>query len=129
MHSLNSRNVSFILGSAFVLVALLGFIPNPLISPTGLFEVNVHHNIVHLLTGLLILSGPLLMRGREHVMLLVAGALYGLIALAGLIAGPGMLFGMIAINNADNALHIFLAAVLIGAGLATRKRPLLRRLG
>jgi hypothetical protein len=120
MHSISSRTAALVLGGTFVLVALLGFIPNPLVSPEGLFKVNVHHNIVHLLTGLLILGGPLFMRGREHVLLIVAGVLYGLVGILGFITGPGMLLGLVAINEADNYLHLFLAIVLVGAGLATK---------
>lgn len=124
MRSISSRTAALVLGSAFVLVAVLGFVPNPLVSPDGLFHVNVHHNIVHLLTGLLILAGPLFMRGREHVLLIAAGALYGLIGVLGLVTGSAMLFGLIAVNPADNYLHLFLAAVLAGAGLLTRPKTI-----
>lgn len=127
MTSFNSRTVALMFGVTFILVGILGFIPNPLVSPTGIFEVNVHHNIVHLLTGLLILSGPALMKGKEHLMLIVAGVLYGLVALLGFIQGPGLPLGMIAVNDADNFLHVALAAILIGAGLlAPRQIPVNR---
>jgi hypothetical protein len=125
MHSISSRTAALVLGGTFVLVAILGFIPNPLVSETGIFHVNVHHNIVHLLTGLLILAGPLFMRGREHVLLIVAGVVYGLVGILGFVTGSGMLFGLVAVNEADNYLHLFLAIVLVGAGVLTRARGII----
>ena len=48
---LSSKNITIVFGSTFILVGLLGFIPNPLVSANGIFEVNAMHNLVHLLTG------------------------------------------------------------------------------
>jgi hypothetical protein len=124
MHDLSSRTAAFILGGTFILVSILGFVPNPLVSPDGLFVVNAHHNMVHLLTGLLILSGPLFLKGREHIMLIAAGVLYGIVGIMGFVTGTNMLLGMVAINMADNYLHVLLAVVLIAAGLMTRQRPM-----
>ena len=125
MHSISSRTAALVLGGTFILVAILGFIPNPLVSPNGLFRVNVHHNLVHLLTGLLILAGPLFMSGREHVLLILAGVLYGMVGILGFVTGSGMLLGLIAVNEADNYLHLFLAIVLVGAGLLTKTRGII----
>lgn len=122
MHFISSRTAALVWGATFVLVGILGFIPNPLVSPDGLFRVNVHHNLVHLLTGLLILAGPLFMKGREHVLLIAAGVLYGLVGILGFVTGSTMLLGLIAVNEADNYLHLFLAAVLMGAGVLTRPK-------
>ena len=48
---LNSKNITIVFGSAFILVGLLGFTPNPLVSANGIFEVNAMHNLVHLLSS------------------------------------------------------------------------------
>lgn len=115
----SSRNLALIFGSVFVFVGLLGFVPNPLASPTGLFMVNAAHNAVHILTGLFILSGPLLFKGKENAILIAAGIAYGLVAVLGLLGiGDGhMLLGFIMINAADNVLHVFLSAALLAAGI------------
>jgi len=126
MAYLNTRNLSFIFGAVFMLVAAVGYVPNPLISHDGFFAVNHEHNIVHALTGLFLLIGPLAMTGKEHLVLIIAGLIYGLVGVAGFIMGPGMLFGIIMINAADNVLHIGLATVLVLSGImAPRRMPLI----
>ncbi len=47
-----------ILGVIFVAVGLLGFVPNPIVSDVGYFQVNAAHNFVHLITGALLLLSP-----------------------------------------------------------------------
>ena len=37
--SLSAKTAAIVLGAVFILVGILGFIPNPLVSPTGLFAV------------------------------------------------------------------------------------------
>jgi uncharacterized membrane protein YbaN (DUF454 family) len=48
---LNAKTAAVVLGIVFLAVGILGFFPNPLVSPTGLFVVNTTHNIVHLGRG------------------------------------------------------------------------------
>ena len=55
----NADSLAKILGAIFIIVGILGFIPNPLVSYRGLFEVNTFHNIVHIVTGGILLSFPL----------------------------------------------------------------------
>jgi hypothetical protein len=119
---LSGYNLALLFGFIFIFVGILGFIPNPLVSPTGLFMVNVPHNFVHILTGLLILSGPFLFKGREATLLIIAGLAYGLVAVLGLIMGEGMLLGFIMINRVDNFLHVALSAALLIAGFMSRNQ-------
>ena len=55
---ITSKNISIAFGVTFVLAGLLGFIPNPLVAPDGIFAVNTMHNLVHLLTGAAFLTTP-----------------------------------------------------------------------
>lgn len=110
----DSRTACIVLGVVFVLVGLLGFIPNPLVSEDGLFAVNPAHNIVHLASGLALLLGAFAL-DQSQMALKVVGIVYGLIAILGLFSGD-MLLGIIHINGADRGLHILLAIVLISAG-------------
>ena len=82
------------------------------------FEVNGWHNVVHLLSGLLLLAAS---RRRDHAktVALAFGLVYGAVAVIGLIDGNDVL-GLIPVNGADNVLHIALSALGVLAGLISR---------
>jgi hypothetical protein len=80
-----------------------------------LFAVNTAHNLVHIVSGLVLLAGAYTTLGSA-LGLKIIGVIYGLVAVLGLIAGPGMLLGLIHINAADNWLHVLLAIVILAAG-------------
>lgn len=109
----DTRTACIVLGVVFIVVGLLGFIPNPLVSADGLFAVNGAHNLVHLISGLALLIGALALQ-QARTTLWVVGIVYGLVALLGLFSGD-MLLGFIHINTADRLLHIALTIVLLGA--------------
>lgn len=113
---LNSRNIALALGITFIAVAALGFVPNPLVSPHGLFAVNLAHNLVHLVTGLGFIAGALIFTGREDRVIKVIGALYALVAILGFFTSGDMLLGVIHINRADRWLHLGLAIAILTAG-------------
>jgi hypothetical protein len=83
------------------------------------FEVNGFHNIVHILSGLLLLAAAG-KRASAKIVALVFGLTYGLVALIGLVDGETV-FGLIPVNPADNVLHIALSAVGILAAIASDK--------
>jgi hypothetical protein len=116
---LNTKTAALVLGIIFIVVGLLGFVPNPLVSPTGIFAVNTAHNLVHLLSGIVILAGAYSAFGARNT-LLVFGAVYALVAILGFIPGAvtagNMLLGFIHVNDADKWLHVLLAIVLLAAG-------------
>ena len=84
------------------------------------FEVNGWHNVVHLLSGLVLLS---VFRNRKaaKTVALAFGLVYAIVAIIGLIDGNDVL-GIIPVNPADNILHIALAALGIIAGLISRPK-------
>jgi hypothetical protein len=82
------------------------------------FEVNGWHNIVHILSGLLLLAA-FRRRGPAKTVALAFGVVYGLVAIIGLIDGNDVL-GIIPVNPADNILHIALSALGILTGLMSR---------
>jgi hypothetical protein len=112
---MNTRTAGMILGIVFIVVGILGFIPNPLVSPTGLFVVNTLHNIVHLASGAVILAG--VYSFGAGLGLKIIGVVYAIVAILGLVMGGDMLFG-IAMNMADHWLHVVLAVVILLAGFA-----------
>jgi hypothetical protein len=121
---LTSKNICIAFGSVFVLVGFLGFIPNPIVSAEGLFETNVMHKLVHVLTGSAFLFGGLAMEGREGFALNVITAAYFGVALLGFMTNGNMLLGLVHINEADRWLHLGLAiAMLVGAVASSKQRP------
>jgi Domain of unknown function (DUF4383) len=82
------------------------------------FEVNGWHNVVHLLSGLVLLAAFARRRPAKTVALLF-GVVYGIVAIIGLIDGNDVL-GLIPINAADSVLHLALAALGIVAGAISR---------
>src|SRR3954452_10860573 len=113
-------------GLSLLLAGILGFISDATFD-TGAnlqgdgflgFEVNAWHNIVHILSGLLLLSA-FRRRGPAKTVALAFGLVYGLVAIIGLIDGNDVL-GIIPVNPADNVLHIALSALGILTGLMSR---------
>lgn len=104
-------------GFAFLAVGILGFIPNPIASQDGLFQVNAAHNIVHLLSGLVALAAGYSANEEYAKAYNVGfGAVYGLVTLLGFL-GVGFLVDLLDLNMADNFLHLLFTVVLLGAGL------------
>ena len=116
--------VAFAFGAVFVVVGLLGFTVSGghHVAGTdggrllGLFQVNVLHNVVHLAAGAVLIAaaiaGARAARG--------ANTLFGLVYLAVGIVGLFLLGtsgNIIALNAADNGLHLVLGTVLLAIGL------------
>jgi len=104
----------------FVAVGILGFIPNPLVSPEGIFVVNVPHNFVHLLTGAAFIFGAVRFEGKEALVVTSIGIAYLAVAGLGFITSGNMLLGMVHINEADRWLHLGLAIAILLPGVLLR---------
>ncbi|MGB8397560.1 DUF4383 domain-containing protein [Bradyrhizobium sp.] len=112
---MTAKNGAIILGAIFLLTGVLGFIPNPIVSPTGLFSVNAAHNIVHLASGVFLFAGAYMWLGTwlaASLALKIVGVIYAAVAVIGLVSGPGMLLGLILTNHADHWLHVFLVLLI-----------------
>ena len=81
------------------------------------FEVNGFHDLVHVLSGIVLLAAAS-RRGAAKVVALLFGLTYGAVAIIGLADGDTVL-GLIPVNAADNILHIALAAVGVLAAVAS----------
>ena len=122
---IDAKLLARLLGATFVAVGILGFIPNPLVSPDGIFAVNTMHNMVHIVTGIGFLAGSV--AGKSRVTLLGIGLAYVVVAIVGFITPGDMLLGMIHINEADRWLHAGLAVAILGAGMLSRERAFANR--
>jgi hypothetical protein len=116
-------------GAVFLLVGILGFIPGITTNfgdmnfighdseakLLGIFQVNVVHNIVHLLFGVLGLAAA---RAWEssRLYLLGGGAVYLALWLYGLVIDLGSTANFVSLNTADNWLHLFLGVGMMGLG-------------
>jgi hypothetical protein len=119
---LNAKTAAMLIGVVFLVVGILGFFPNPLISPTGLFAVNTAHNFVHLASGLVLLAGAYTGLGSS-LALKIVGLAYAAVAVLGLVSSGNMLLGVILVNHADHWLHVGLSAVILAAGFLLDDEP------
>ena len=88
------------------------------------FEVNGWHNVIHLLSGVLLLSA-FRRRTAAKTVALAFGVVYGVVTLIGLIDGNDVL-GLIPVNAADNILHLALSLAGILASLVSPRDERLR---
>ena len=128
---MNARTLATVLGVGFLLAGIAGFVPSPPPPDAlpltvehyhglalGLFPVNVLHNAVHLLFGVLgIMAGRGIGMTARGYGRFVAVA-YGLLVVLGLLPATQTTFGLIPIYGNDVWLHaaIALVAAVFGFG-------------
>ena len=111
---MNAKMAAIVIGIVFVVIGLLGFVNNPVL---GIFQVNLAHNLIHLVSGLVLLAGAYSSLGSSMALKII-GVVYALVAILGffLVSSDGLLLGFIAMNEADKWLHVVLAIVILAAG-------------
>ncbi len=116
----NADLLAKIFGVVFIAIGILGFVPNPLVWQTGVFQVNAAHNWVHIISGAIFLIGAY---ANVPVMTIRwMAVLYAILAIIGFVIPQHMLFGVIEMNLADRWLHVVLAAVLLFVGFLAPAR-------
>jgi len=124
-----NRLLATVFGAVYLLVGLLGFTVTSGVAffategglLLGLFEVNVFHNVAHLLIGAALLIAGLSNVSAAKGVNIAIGAAYLLLGVLGLFL-IGSELNILAINAADNVLHFASAAVLLAVGLGADKR-------
>ena len=112
---MTAKNAALLFGVVFLLVGVLGYVPNPIVGPTGIFATNSLHNVIHLISGIALLAGAYTSLGSS-MMLKIVGVVYGLVAVCGFfLVMDGMMMGVM-INEADKWLHVALAGAILAAG-------------
>lgn len=133
------QRYALVVGTAFVLVGILGFIPGITTNfddmtfagkdsgaeLLGLFQVSVLHNIVHLLLGF---AGLAFARSWDgaRTYLIGGGLIYLLLAIYGFITKQGSDANFVPVNVEDDVLHVVLGLAMLGGGLLLgrgRERP------
>lgn len=103
---------SKILGTILIVIGALGFLNDPVI---GLFEVDILHNIVHLMTGILIVAFSNTPT-HSKILLKTFGVIYGVAAILGFIIPGDVFLGIVEINNADDILHVVFSSIFLWIG-------------
>lgn len=107
-----------ILGIVLLIVGLLGFVlSSPLL---GLFGVNLVHNLIHVVSGILgILAGFTMMGKYAKTFNVTFGLVYLLVAIVGF-AGIAFFTDLLVLNLADNLLHLLIAVASLGVGFGAK---------
>jgi hypothetical protein len=121
-----NQAVAAAFGLVYVLVGIIGFfVDHDGFADTegdkilGLFAVNPLHNIAHLAIGLALLLGARTLAGARAVNTTV-GAAYLLLGVVGLFILDSDA-NILALNAADNGLHLGSGALLLAVGLGADK--------
>ena len=119
-----NRLFALVIGIVFLLVGILGLILNPTHGALlGLFDVDVVHNLVHLVVGILGVAAAFTGWSRYYNQGL--GIVYLLVGILGFIPGlnpGGALLGLMHINIEDNFLHLIVGGVAAYLGFFERER-------
>lgn len=123
-----NRLLATVFGAVYLLVGLLGFTVTGGVSffatqgglLLGLFEVNIFHNVAHLLIGAALLIAGLSAIPASKAVNTTIGAAYLLLGIIGLFL-VGTAANILAINVADNYLHFASAIVLLAVGIGADK--------
>lgn len=128
-----AKSIATLIGVAFLLVGIVGFVA----PGVGGFHLSFAHNLIHLVSGALALyfglAGSL---AAARTFDIVFGVVYGLLGVCGFLLGkpgtpdmPGMaaddhlfkvLPGTLELGTSDHLFHIVLGIVFIAAGLMTK---------
>lgn len=115
--------VAKVVGVVFILVGLLGFVNNPIL---GLFGVNLLHNLVHLLSGIVLVAAGFAANGAyARVTNQVFGVVYLLVAILGFLRIETFI-DLLALDAGGvspvwgNILHLLLAVVFLAVGFGVR---------
>ncbi|MGE5545736.1 MAG: DUF4383 domain-containing protein [Solirubrobacterales bacterium] len=129
---MRTRYFALIMGIAFLVIGVLGFVPKLLTPPPGdhelriasgygqlfaLFPVNVLHNAVHLLFGI---WGVVVWRNfaASRVYARSVAVIYAILAVMGLIPTLSTTFGLVPVYGNDIWLHAVIAIVSAYFGFA-----------
>jgi hypothetical protein len=112
-----NRIVAFAIGTVFLIVGILGLILDTTSGSLLGFDVDLVHNLVHLLTGALGLAAAF--TGWPRRFNQIFGIIYLLVGIAGLI--PALYFdqrllGLMHVNAADNVLHLVVGILAAAVG-------------
>jgi hypothetical protein len=122
--------VGGVFGAVYLLVGLLGFTVSGGHAAAGhdggvllgVFGVNVLHNVVHLAIGAALLGAALAGLRTSRAANRTVGAVYLLVGVIGLFSLGASPLNILALNGADNLLHLASGAILLAVGVGADRR-------
>jgi hypothetical protein len=118
-----NQTVGWVFGAVYLVVGLAGFFVTSGVDFAGTegksllgFDVNPLHNVAHLLVGALLLFGASRGTATSRGVNTLVGAVYALLGVVGLFVLSSDV-NILALNRADNVLHVASAVLLLGVGL------------
>jgi hypothetical protein len=132
------KTMALIFGIVFLAIGAAGFVPGLVHQPMtphaelkmgadtagnllGLFPVNMLHNIVHILFGVIGLAASRSVGGARGYFKFIFVA-YALLAILGLIPAAQTLFGLVPLHGNDVWLHLVLALAGLYFGFVHKER-------
>ena len=126
---------ALVVGAAFLLVGVLGFVPGITTGfgdltfaghqseakLLGIFQVSILHNVVHLLFGVAGLAMARTVSG-SRAFLIYGGVIYLALTVYGLLIDHESPANFVPVNAADNGLHLVLGVAMLVLGLLLGKR-------
>ena len=112
-----NRVVALIIGIVFTVIGILGLIFDTTGGYLLGFQVDLVHNLVHLVTGILGLAAAY--TGWSRTFNQVFGIIYIIVGIVGLIPAlyfDNRLLGIMHVNPADNILHLVVGIVAAAVG-------------
>lgn len=114
------RTIAIFFGIALLAAGILGFVPSAMQNGLlfGYLQVNLAHNFVHIITGVVALLAGFSGRLSSLWFFRIFGIIYALFAIHGLVYGDAPILGTISNNAADTWLHATIAifSLLVGFG-------------
>jgi Domain of unknown function (DUF4383) len=128
MRTSPNRLLATVFGIVYVLIGIAGFFVTSGVGfldtsgglLLGIFEVNLFHNVAHVLIGAALLIAGLSGVPAAKTVNSVVGAAYLLLGIVGLFV-VGSAFNVLAISGADNVLHFGSAVLLLAVGLGAER--------
>jgi hypothetical protein len=127
---MTARRFAQVFGAIYVLIGIVGFFITGFSDFAGsegrtliLFDINPLHNVVHLVVGIAFLAASRVEATARTISTLV-GAVYLAVGLLGLFIAGSDDLNLLALNQADNVLHLLSGAIALYFGLAGRREAL-----
>lgn len=115
---MTQKLVAQIVGAVLLVVGLAGFFSDGMLLMLG---VNGLHNFVHVASGIAGLALGFYANGMHaQYFNKVFGVVYIIVAILGFVAS-GLMMDLLAINTADNILHIVIGVILAGVGFGMKE--------
>lgn len=123
-----AKTFSYVFGAVYLIVGIVGFAVtgfNDFASADGelllVFELNPLHNVVHLLIGIALLAAAGAGEITSRQITLLVGGVYAVVGVLGFFITGNETLNILALNLADNLLHVGTAIIaFIAAGASGR---------